>query len=120
MVDNYDLVLLVFVVEQLRKVLVLLYTRTRKTQSLTNVVFFIIVRITEVNQQEISLNTHRQLLCLDGDRSKIRCLTNSILLRLVPIINRLALLLLVEQFPQSRRLNPSEEFPLLFRHLLIT
>lgn len=56
---------------------------------------------------------------LDGDRSKVRSLTDCILFRFVPIINGLAFFFLVEELPKGGRLDPPKEFSLLFGGLLV-
>lgn len=58
MVDNNDLIFFVFVVEQLRQVLILLDTRSRKIQCLSNVILLELLWFSEVDQQEICLNAH--------------------------------------------------------------
>ena len=99
MVHHYYLVLLVLVLVKLRNELVSLYMGPWEIQSLANMKLFVLVRLPQVNQQKISLNPHRQLLSFNGHRSKVRNLTSGIILRFIPVVNRLCLLLLINQFP---------------------
>lgn len=46
-------------------------------------------------------------------------MTSCIFLRLVPVVNGLGLLLLVDQFPNSRGLDPSKELSFLLGGFLV-
>ncbi len=66
-VEDDNLVFLVLVDVELRDELVGLDAGTWEVQRLTDVVLFILLRLTEVHQQKISLNAYRKLLSADGD-----------------------------------------------------
>jgi len=58
-VDNDDFVFLVFVVEHLRDVLISLDVSSWEVQSLSNMIFFVFVRFSQIYQQKICLDSHR-------------------------------------------------------------
>jgi hypothetical protein len=118
-VEHDDLVLFVLVGIQLRNEFVSFYSYSWKIEGLTNMKLLILLRISQVNQYKISVHTNRELLCFNGDRRQIGSLTSRIVLRLIPIVDRLGLFLLVNEFPKGRRLYSSEELALLFRSLLV-
>jgi hypothetical protein len=118
-VQHDDLVLLVLVAVQLRDEFVGFYTRPREVQGLTDVVLLELLRIAQVQQQEVRIHSHGQLLGLDGDGGEVGSLTAGVFLGPVPVVDGLALLLLVDEFPEGGGLDPAEEFPLLLGGLLV-
>jgi hypothetical protein len=51
------------------------------------VVPFVLLRLPQIDQQEISLHANRQLLGLDGDRGEVGGLTARVLFGFVPLVD---------------------------------
>jgi hypothetical protein len=117
-VHHDDLSFLVLVVKELRNVLVLFDAGSREAQGLPDVVLFVLIGVAKVDEEEVSLEANGELLSFDCDGGEVGDLAPGIFLRFVPVVNRLAFLLLVDQFPQSRRFDPPEHLPLLLCHFL--
>jgi hypothetical protein len=66
-VDNNDLPFLVFVVVELRNVLISLDMCSWEIQGLFDMILLVLVRFSEVDQQKISFQTNWQLLSFDSD-----------------------------------------------------
>lgn len=118
-VQHDDLVFLVFVGVELGNELVCFNPSSRKVQCLSDVELLVLLGLSKVDEKEIRLNAHGKLLSTNGHRGEIRSLRPRILLRFVPVVNRLSFLLLVDELPESRSLDPAEELSLLLRSLLV-
>jgi hypothetical protein len=70
-VENDDLVLLVFVGVELRNELVCFDACPREVQCLSDVELLVLLRLTKIDQKKIRLNAHRKLLSADGNRGEI-------------------------------------------------
>lgn len=118
MVQNYYFILLVFVLEQLGNDLVLLDAGAREIKGFFNVVLLVLVGVPQVEQQEVGLDAHRQLLGLDRNRSQVGHLTSGIVL-MVDVVDGLRLDFLIQHLPQSTGFYPPKEFPLSLGHFFI-
>jgi hypothetical protein len=118
-VQHDYLALLVLVGVELRQELVSLNASAGEVQGLADVKLVVFLGVTQVHQKEIRLNADWELLSADGDRGEVGGLAAGVLFRLVPVVDRLRLLLLVDQLPEGRRLDPAEELALLLRGLLV-
>jgi len=100
-VQDDDLVFLVFVGVELGNELVCFYPCSRKVQCLSDVELLVLLRLSKVDEKEIRLNAHGKLLSANGHRGEIRSLRPRILLGFIPVVDRLSFLLLVDEFPES-------------------
>jgi hypothetical protein len=100
-VQDDDLVFLVFVGVELGNELVCFYPCSRKVQSLSDVELLVLLRLSKVDEKEIRLNAHGKLLSANGHRGEIRSLRPRILLGFIPVVDRLSFLLLVDELPES-------------------
>ena len=67
MVDHYDLVFFVSVLVELRDDFILLDACAREGDGFPNMKLFILFDVPEVNEEEIGLDSDRQLFCFYGD-----------------------------------------------------
>ena len=95
MVDNNDLSFFVLVVVELGDVLISFDVRSWEIQGFFNMILLILVGFSEVDEQEISLETDWQLLSFDGHRSKVGGLAACVFFRFIPFVDRFDFLLLV-------------------------
>ena len=67
MIDNYDFALFVLVIVELRDEFVSFDVGSWVVQCFPYMILFIVFRFSEVDQEEIGLETDWQLFSLDGD-----------------------------------------------------
>lgn len=119
-VDDDDFVFFVFVGEQLRHVFVLLDPRSWVVQGLLDVVLVVLFGFSEVDEEEVSFDSDGELFGFDGYGGEVGMLADCVFFRFVPVVDRFALFLLGQEFPDGAGFDPPEKFSLLLRRLLVT
>lgn len=95
MIDYYNFIFFVLIAVNLWYVFVSFDVSSWEIECFFDMVLFVFFRLSEINQQKISLEPNWKLLGFDSDRSEVGGLTTSIFFRFIPLINRLYFLLLI-------------------------
>jgi hypothetical protein len=114
MIDNNNFAFFILVAIKLWYVFVSFDMSSWKIECFSDMVLFILFRLSEINQQKISREPNWELLGFDRDRCEVGSLAARIIFGPVPVINGLYFLLLIYKFPKGGWFDASEEFPFLF------
>ena len=101
MVNNDNFVFLVSVLIKLRNYLVLFESGARETECFPDVKIFVLLHISQIDEQKISFNADWKLFCFDCYGGEVRCLTPSIILCVVNVVDGFGLSLLIQHLPES-------------------